>query len=366
MSGVDLPGRRAFAVVLTVAVVAGAGVWWASGSPATPDAVDRGGTSDAVGLQATPAGDATPIDSCTALTEPGRYVLDRDLVDRNASTCIAIRSSDVVLDGTGHRIDGRGTFGTAGIVVGSTGPGTETLSNVTVRDVTVTGWDDGVRFIGVAGGRLESATAADNRVGVTLLSARRVTVVDTVARSNRLRGFSLVEESANNTLRNDTAAGNDLFGFHLVEPGVRNNTLVGNDASQNEYGFVLVGASDNELRRNEAGENRIAGIFLSSASGNVLEGNAVSNRFYGIFLSDGSNGNVVADNTADANPVGIRLRSSDGNVVVSNDVRKSSDIAILLISSDDNRVVDNVGSQNARGVAVIRSTGNVVANNSVG
>lgn len=343
MSAFDVPVRTALALVLASSVVAGAGFWL---------------------LTAQHTAEVTEIDSCTTITEPGRYELSRDLVDREEATCFTVRSSDVVLDGAGHRIDGTGAFGTAGVVVS---PGERgSLSNVTVRDLGVSGWDDGIRYVDVTGGRIVSTTTSENRVGVSLLNARGVTLVDNVARSNRIRGISLFEESTNNTLRNNTARGNDLFGVHLVEPGVRNNTLVRNTASGNEYGVVLVGADDNVLTGNEANGNRIAGIWLSTSSGNDVSRNSVSNRFYGIFLSDGSNGNVVSDNVADSNAVGIRLRSSDGNAVVDNVVRASGDTAILLISSDRNHVVGNVGSANARGVSQVRSEGNVLANNSVG
>ncbi|MFC7047007.1 hypothetical protein ACFQH6_17840 [Halobacteriaceae archaeon GCM10025711] len=61
--------------------------------------------------------DATTLDSCTTITEGGRYVLAGDVVDSDADTCIRVRASDVVLDGAGHRVDGVGAFGTAGVVV---------------------------------------------------------------------------------------------------------------------------------------------------------------------------------------------------------------------------------------------------------
>lgn len=338
--------ERAAVSVLLLAAVAGGGFWLLDGAPAAGDT------------------GATELRSCTTIDEPGRYVLVADVTDSRADTCIRIRSSDVVLDGSGHRLDGTGAFGTAGIVVRS--PGDEPLTNVTVRGVTVTDWDDGLRYIAVDGGRVVATTAADNRVGIELLNARRITLADSVARGNRLRGLAVMETSANNTLRNNTAASNAAYGIHLVGPGVRNNTLVGNTATENEFGLVLVGVHDNAVTGTTADGNRIAGLWLSTATGNVLRDNAVSNGFYGVFLSDRSTGNTVANNTADSNRVGIRLRSSDDNTVTANTVRSSRDTAVLLIASDDNRVVGNVGDGNERGIVEIRSTGNVVANNSVG
>lgn len=348
MFTLDATHQRGIVLLVAISAVAATalGLWMLA---------DDGGRSDAAG--------ATTIDSCTTIDEPGEYVLGADVTDSETGTCIRVRSDDVVLDGAGHTIDGVGAFGTAGVVVEprENGP----LSNVTVRNVIVTDWDDGIRYVRVDDGAVAGTTTADNRVGLSLLNARNNTLADNLARSNRLRGIALFEESANNTLANNTARGNG-FGIYLVEPGARNNTLVGNAASGNEFGIVLVDAHDNALADNTANENRIAGIWLTAARNNTLARNSVSNRFYGIFLSDRSNDNRVTNNTATGNAVGIRLRSSDGSLVAQNAVRNSSDTAILLISSDDNAVLGNTGSDNARGISVVRSTGNRIANNSVG
>ncbi|WP_410765988.1 nitrous oxide reductase family maturation protein NosD [Haloferax sp. DFSO60] len=335
---------KAFALI-AVFVVAGGGFWVVADETVT----------DAQRPQT--------LDSCTTISEPGRYALTTDITDSEAGTCIRIQSDDVVLLSRGHRLDGVGTFGTAGIVARSNTK--QPLENVTVQNVTVTDWDDGIRYIGVTDGNVVGTTTANNRVGLSLLNSHDNRLADNVARDNQLRGISLLESSANNTLVNNTARDNALFGIHLVEAGARNNTLVGNTASNNEFGIVLIGAHENTLRENRANENRIAGIWLSAARDNRLVNNSVSNRFYGILLADFSTGNLVAANVATSNPVGIRLRSSDENRIVNNSVRSSSDNAILLISSDENVVTGNSGSGNVRGVTVIRSSGNVVENNSV-
>lgn len=354
MVDLEFDHRPGIALAVAVAVLAGAGVGlWTLAAPdkLAPDARDGGVAG-------------TPIDSCTSITEQGRYVLVSDITgDESVDTCLRVQSSDVVVEGAGNDIEGVGAFGTAGVAVES--PGKRRLSNVTVRNVTVHGWDDGVRVVGVDGGRVVGVTATDDRVGVLLLNARNVTLADVVARDNRLRGVSLMEDSADNHVVNTTATGNQ-FGVHLVEPGARNNTLVGNAASGNEFGFVLVAAHGNVLRANEATDNRIAGVWLASARENTLADNVVSNRFYGVFLTDRANGNHVVNTTARGNAVGIRLRSSDGNHLAHNTVTDSSDTAVLLLSSDDNAVVGTLGSGNARGVSVVRSSGNRVENNSVG
>lgn len=74
----------------------------------------------------------TPVNSCTTIDTPGSYELTTDIVDSSTDPCIAITASDVRFDGAAHTVDGAGS-GT-GIRVRGNG----TLSNVTVRNTTVT------------------------------------------------------------------------------------------------------------------------------------------------------------------------------------------------------------------------------------
>lgn len=340
--------RRGFvAVVVLVAAVGGlaGGVWLLDDGPA-----DRNEG-------------ATPVDGCTTISDPGNYELTTNVTASEADTCIRIQSDDVVFDGAGHRVEGVGAFGTAGLVVRASDD--NSLANVTVRNVQVDRWDDGIRMIGIDNATAVGTTTARNRVGLSLLDVRDSRVANNTARQNRLRGISLLDTGANTTLANNTATDNALFGIHLVGDEVRNTTVVDNTASRNEFGVVLIGVRDTVVANNTADGNRIAGIWLSAAAATRIVNNSVSNRFYGIYLADRANGNVIADNVAVENEVGIRLRSSHDNRIVNNTVRANTDNGILLIASDDNVLTGNTGGGNARGITILRSTGNVRSNNSV-
>ena len=311
------------------------------------------------GTAAVATGQQSPdrrIDGCTTISNPGRYVLGADVVNATVDTCIRVTASDVLIDGAGHRVDGVGAFGSAGVLV--TGG-----SNVTVRNLTATDWDDGVRFVDVASLTVTGTQTTGNRVGLSLVSVRDGRFTDDVARSNAVAGVFLAGDSRNNTLRNTTATANALVGVQAVE--ARETTIAGATARDNQFGVALFGTRGTVLRDSVASSNAIAGVWLSAARGSDVSGNSLSNRFYGVYLADGAQNNTVAANRAVGNPVGVRLRSSDGNAILDNRVRNSSDTAILLIESDRNRVVGNRGTGNQRGV-VAAGTENVVSNNSVG
>jgi parallel beta-helix repeat protein len=317
--------------------------------------------SRGVGPEQMDAQAGVQIDSCTTIDEPGRYVLTADITNTTASTCIRITTSDVVFDGNGHTIDGRGTFGTAGVLVGSFGNPT---ANVTVQDATVTDWDDGIRYINVDSGTVANTTTAHNRIGLTLLNSSRNMVTNNTATANAVYGISFQGASHNNTITNNTATSNSLFGIHLVA-GATNNTLVGNTASDNEHGIVLIGADSNTVRNNTAMSNRIAGIWLSEADNNRLVNNTISNRFYGIYLGDRSSRNTLASNTATRNAVGLRLLHSSGNVITANRVTGNSVQGILLLASGDTVITENHLANNSAAIVLARSDNVTRTNNTI-
>ena len=73
---------------------------------------------------------AEEITGCTEINESGVYYLAND-ISENATMCIVINASDVVLEGNGHFIDGNGS---------GYGIYAEGVENVTVKNLTLTNW----------------------------------------------------------------------------------------------------------------------------------------------------------------------------------------------------------------------------------
>lgn len=155
----------------------------------------------------------TAIDSKTRITRPGRYTLARD-IERGGGTfisepCILIESSNVVLDGRGYTIDGRGVSDTTGVAVtSSTG-----LVNVTVTNVTISDWDRGLFFENVGGGVVHDVDVVDNGYGISLENTSGVLVTGSRIRDNLL-GVSLDPRSDDTVLWNNTIEsnhGHDVF-----------------------------------------------------------------------------------------------------------------------------------------------------------
>ena len=116
-----------------------------------------------------PAPVATPrvIDALPCvITTPGEYYLTRDFPSGDASRAIEVRASDVVLDGRNHTVAAAGPSGQYGLLAYRPEVG---LENVTVRNLALSGWDEGAAFYNVTGGRLErSSVAGSTFAGVSL------------------------------------------------------------------------------------------------------------------------------------------------------------------------------------------------------
>lgn len=179
--------------VLTLVVAAATGV-----------AVIVGPTS----LQAIAAPNA--FADCNTITEPGEYRLVGDIEnggDDNftyiSGSCIRIESSDVVLEGNGHAVDGFGVSDTTAITVGGAGA----VENVTVRNLETGDWNRGIYMANVTNGTVEYAAVGGNSYGVFVQDSRNVTV-ENVSAGRYFVGVYLQNTTA--TLANNTLAGDHV------------------------------------------------------------------------------------------------------------------------------------------------------------
>lgn len=266
-----------------------------------------GGAAPAVAVQE--ADEPTRINSCTTITEPGRYVLTRDV--RNVTdTCIRIRADDVVLDGQGHTLSGvqiaasreaftnasltAGAAKTAGNVsnvsfdvlvenyptpqtprwnnVGVAANGTTSLSNVTVRNLTVTRFAFGVYYDDVTDGSVSDVTATDNGDGLGMYSTRNLSITDSRLVDNEWGAFA--SNASNVALRNVTAT-DGFVGLNVADASglvVVNSATRDNDAA----GLVLDYVTRSTVTRLNGTDNGYLGVFLGSSTGVTIRDSTLS------------------------------------------------------------------------------------------
>jgi len=201
MASQDLLSVGVTAIVVASAVVASA-------------VVGVGLTAEVWSGTASAAG-AEPIEGCVTIDEPGVYRLSADITGGGgggnftfiSETCIRIAASDVVLQGGGHLVDGRGISDTTGIGAA----GGKHLRNVTVANLRVTDWNRGVYLGNTADATVRDVHASGTSFGVFVEDADGTAIRDVSAR----RGFIGVYlgNSVDTTVSNATFERNHVGGL---------------------------------------------------------------------------------------------------------------------------------------------------------
>jgi len=185
------------------------------------------------------------VDSCISIDAPGTYILNRDLMDVRERNCIAINSSNVLLDGAGHTIDGVDGDG-SGVSIYYLGG---QMRNVVVKDLTLSDWFFALDWSNASYGRIENVTATSNVVG-----------------------------------------------FSVHWEGSKKNYLLNNNAYSNENGYWISGSDNNTISNNRASGNARLGLYLVSSNYNTVTGNIISNSGEFGIRTNNAIGNMIYNN----------------------------------------------------------------------
>ncbi|MFC7046014.1 right-handed parallel beta-helix repeat-containing protein [Halobacteriaceae archaeon GCM10025711] len=314
------------------------------------------------GAPTTSGAGSTGIDSCTTISEPGTYDLTGDISNESATTCLHVTASDVVIDGNGHTVHGTHAEDelrtSAGIEIDDGPAGVDadestTVSNVTVRDVRVTGWDTGVRATYASDVRLENVTrvdgAAPDSAGTTgrlrggaifVKNATGVTITHSTV-ADTPKGID-VAKSADVTVA-DTTVDNVTFTpgisfwdtageVRVVRNELTNLTRGGTDVGTRRATRVTI--ADNVITRTGTGVT-VSGSANATVVGNELRGNE-----NGVSVVQSRNV-VVRENavsgfsTSGIRVVGAQTGLDSANVTVAgNDIDQTGSVTVAAIYVD--------------------------------
>ncbi|WP_458189702.1 right-handed parallel beta-helix repeat-containing protein [Haladaptatus sp. NG-WS-4] len=150
----------------------------------------------------------TPIENCREINEPGRYVLTGDFGGAAglASGCLEVNANNVTINGSGHKILGRGVTDTTGILVGEK----RSVTNVTIHSVRVERWNRAIHVTNTTNATIRDVTTVRSTEGINVWNSTRVSVENSWV-TNNLFGVVIDENSREVTFssthfRNNRAA----------------------------------------------------------------------------------------------------------------------------------------------------------------
>jgi hypothetical protein len=261
------------------------------------------------------------------INEPGRYTLDHDL-SSDSSIGVLITSSDVVFDGMGHSIAGTDANGSMGI--NATGPPFTPITNVTIRNLTVRNWSDGVRVGMVSGLVVEDVVAEQNGVGLVLNPTSGITtgntIRDSVFRDNTGAGISLdyptqgiAVERCQATRNGDGLVTFDSGGFDIAANRIDSSDFSGNTGA----GLSIDGGHFSEISDSTIRGNGGDGLTISASYTNITGNQIENNGGAGVRASDRSHSDITGNRIA-GNGIGV-LSSSDHPCTIWNNVLNNTD-----------------------------------------
>ncbi len=209
---------------------------------------------------------AIPIPGCMNITEPGEYELASNIsIDSNSTgipnnpwdnydTCILILSSDVIFDCMGNSItnDGKNAIG---IKADSS---RESVSNITIRNCTVDGFDVGIYFPGIS-----DSSILDNSVSHSTAAFEPRLEIGEWGPGALKYGSGYYIYGRNNTIARNRAYNNDGAG---IQAGGSGHRIFSNDAKYNKYGLALSNLKDSDIENETLMENEEADLDVDSYS----------------------------------------------------------------------------------------------------
>lgn len=284
------------------------------------------------------AAEPTEISSCTVIDEPGEYVLTQDVTrtetdENDPGPCIGIRANDVTLDGGGHTVS---TDDGTAIGVGSN----STLHNVSLRDVTLRGEGENVRFDSVVDGQLVNVTSDETKEGTAIV----------------------VVDSEEIQIRDSTITSGSNSGRPLLVRTSERVSLVNNTFPDSPRPNVLELTNESTVRGNEF--EGPAAVSIQGGSDNLVIRNRATTT-----ISTSGEGNAIVDNTIESGyPTGISVSGSN-NTVRGNDVTSRS-FAVSLHGQNhtvtNNDLWAGDGTSFSGGGVTMTGAGHEVANNTLG
>ncbi|MDD5188937.1 MAG: NosD domain-containing protein, partial [Methanoregula sp.] len=298
--------------------------------------------------------EGTPLYAPAVISSPGHYVLMNNLVNSSVKSAISINSSDVYLDGGGHLLDGISAEDTAGVSMGN---GNLTFSNITVKNLVVTGWAYGVSTDKIENSSISDVLATGNLEGIAITDSTGCEIQNSTIRENipwmdagiSMGGNGIMVSGSRGTRITRVNISDNGWSPHPPWVGGYGVNILNSSGSRISDCTVIknintgiwveqskdVSVVNNEIRDNSGN----GGIFMTTVTTDpvmncTLAGNTVSGSSYGIWLTRDSI--TVLDNTIDNCINGIFLENCQNATLAGNVMTENSiNFAVVALTNMD-------------------------------
>jgi parallel beta-helix repeat protein len=272
--------------------------------------------------------DVSPVEISGPVTiiKPGYYQIVQDITpselkkDRAGSCmCINIKSSDVLIDGMGHVVDGRLTESSCpyrfGFFLGDKVKNQLQYPNVIIKNVTAAHWSTGIFLSGAHEVRLERVTLSENtQVGLELVSSSGILLNQSSIINTKGQGIVTLD-SENVAITHTTVAENSMNGINMMGITLKKYPI---EIKILDYKIPLTellvteqktSGNGYDISHNLIRNNNGAGISISNSQSDYIERNVIEgNRNEGLALTN-IDSSFVRNNTVNSNGgAGISLR----------------------------------------------------------
>jgi parallel beta-helix repeat protein len=189
----------------------------------------------------------------------------------------------------------------------------ESISNVTVKNLTVIGFDRGIYLQGSNNMVCANDLMNNTYFGISMSVTSNSTIFDNKI-ENSGQAISLTNSS--------------------------NNLVIGNNITDNEQAVTVFFSANNSVFENQIVGNSVFGTLLRFSSNNNISRNNITNNFQGVQMDFCTNNTVSANNITN-NQVGVQLTSCANNSIYENEIASNKQEGIHLHESSNNKIYWN-------------------------
>jgi parallel beta-helix repeat protein len=253
-----------------------------------------------------------PLSDQQIITTPGYYQLVNDVAPLEVSrdsggACVyfKIRSSDVVIDGMGHVMEGgkinhpcsyRYAF-----LLKDKGGSESRYVNVIIRNVTVSNWTSGVLLYGAHNFLVENTEMKNNSLAAVQMSGSSNIIIKNNVFSKNKDGINTIDSEktliSDNLLSNSSYHGIQIEGIMMTKAPIEKNFFGQQIRFYPDFWYTEQRTSGGRylISRNAITNNTMYGIGISDSAYNVIEENLIADNGQGIL--GGMDNNVIQNNT---------------------------------------------------------------------